>query len=118
MNVANIMPGDEIKVELTYTELLVPADGIYEFVYPTVVGPRYSHQSADNAPASERWVQNPYLRQDNAPTYSFDINAAVSAGLPIRELTCTSHKVKATYDGPSIARVALDRAETTGGNRG
>jgi Ca-activated chloride channel family protein len=117
MNVANIMPGDEIKVELTYTELLVPADGIYEFVYPTVVGPRYSNQSVDNVPASEHWVQNPYLRQDNAPTYSFDINATVSAGLFIQGLTCTSHKVKTTFEGPSIASVALDRAETTGGNR-
>ncbi len=117
MNVANIMPGDEIKVELTYTELLVPADGIYEFVYPTVVGPRYSNQSVDNVPASEHWMQNPYLRQGNAPTYSFDINATVSAGLPIQELTCTSHKVKTTYEGPSVASVALDRAETNGGNR-
>jgi Ca-activated chloride channel family protein len=39
MNVANILPGDEIKVELQYTELLVPTDRVYEFVYPTVVGP-------------------------------------------------------------------------------
>ena len=44
MNVANIMPGDEIKVEMSYTELLVPTDKEYEFVYPTVVGPRYSNQ--------------------------------------------------------------------------
>ena len=44
MNVANIMPGDEIKVELKYAELLVPTDRVYEFVYPTVVGPRYSNQ--------------------------------------------------------------------------
>ncbi|HPT15549.1 MAG TPA: VIT domain-containing protein, partial [Bacteroidales bacterium] len=36
MNVANIMPGDRIKVEMKYTELLVPEDGVYEFVYPTV----------------------------------------------------------------------------------
>ena len=117
MNVANIMPGDEIKVELTYTELLVPTDGIYEFVYPTVVGPRYTNQSADTALPSERWVQNPYLHQGNAPTYSFVINATVSAGLPLQELVCTSHKVKATYDGPSIARVALDPSEKNGGNR-
>ena len=34
MNVANILPGDLIQVELKYTELLVPTDGIYEFVYP------------------------------------------------------------------------------------
>jgi len=39
MNVANILPGDEIKVELSYTELLAPEDNVYEFVYPTVVDP-------------------------------------------------------------------------------
>ena len=58
MNVANIMPGDEIMVELSYTELLVPTDGLYEFVYPTVVGPRYSNQPAAAAPQSEQWVAN------------------------------------------------------------
>ena len=41
MNVANILPGDEIEVELRYTELVVPTDSVYEFVFPTVVGPRY-----------------------------------------------------------------------------
>jgi Ca-activated chloride channel family protein len=37
MNVANILPRDTIAVELKYTELLVPTEGTYEFVYPTVV---------------------------------------------------------------------------------
>ena len=32
MNVANILPGDEIRVELSYTELLAPEDGTYSFV--------------------------------------------------------------------------------------
>ena len=45
MNVANILPGDVIEVELKYTELLAPTDKVYEFVYPTVVGPRYVGQS-------------------------------------------------------------------------
>ena len=44
MNVANILPGDLIRVELQYTELLVPLDSVYEFVYPTVLGPRYAGQ--------------------------------------------------------------------------
>src|SRR5918993_213551 len=44
MTVANVLPGDTISVELKYTELLVPTEGIYEFVYPTVVGPRYSEK--------------------------------------------------------------------------
>ncbi len=117
MNVANIMPGDEIKVELKYTELLVPADRVYEFVYPTVVGPRYSNQPAETAPPAERWVQNPYLHQAEAPHYAFDIQVNVAAGLPIKELHCTSHKVTANFDGPSVARVLLDKSEASGGNR-
>ena len=38
MNVANILPSDMIKVELKYTELLIPTDKVYEFAYPTTVG--------------------------------------------------------------------------------
>ncbi len=117
MNVANIMPGDEIRVELKYTELLVPTEGEYEFVYPTVVGPRYSNQAADRAPASEQWVQNPYLRQGEAPTYGFDISVNIAAGLPIQKLTSSSHKIDVRYTGPTSASVLLDRSEQKGGNR-
>ena len=53
MNVANILPGDDVQVELHYNELLAPTDGQYQFVYPTVVGPRYagSHEPP-RSPAS------------------------------------------------------------------
>src|SRR5512146_2415086 len=37
MSLANIMPKDEVRIELHYSELLVPCEGTYEFVYPTVV---------------------------------------------------------------------------------
>ena len=56
MNVANIMPGEEIIIELHYTELLVPTDGVYEFVYPTVVGPRYTDEPEHEAPQEDPWV--------------------------------------------------------------
>ncbi len=117
MNVANILPGDEIKVELKYTELLVPTDRVYEFIYPTVVGPRYSNQPAETAPPSEHWVQNPYLRQGEAPTYRFDLAVNIAAGMPIRDVYCPSHKVSTNYDGPSLATVKLDPSEALGGNR-
>ncbi len=117
MNVANIMPGDEIKVDLRYTELLVPEDRVYEFMYPTVVGPRYSNQAAETAPLSERWVQNPYLHEGESAPYKFDITVHITAGMPIKDLACTSHKVKASYNSPAAAAVHLDGAETTGGNR-
>lgn len=117
MNVGNIMPRDEITVELSYTELLVPTEKVYEFVYPAVVGPRYSNQSAETAPASERWVQNPYLRQGEAPTYAFDIHVSIAAGMPVKDIGCSSHKIKTTFDGPDTAKIGLDPAEKHSGNR-
>lgn len=116
MNVANIMPGDEIKVELSYTELLVPTDRVYEFIYPTVVGPRYSNVTAEQVPASEQWVQNPYLRRGEKTPYVFDINVTIAAGMPVRDVSCPSHKVTTVYGSPSIAKIALDRSESGGGN--
>lgn len=117
MNVANILPGEVIQVELRYTELLVPADGIYEFVYPTVVGPRYSNQAAAGTSPSEKWVQNPYFHQAKPSAYSFDISVSLGTGIPIRETACSSHRVTIRYDGPSRACVSLDESEKFGGNR-
>jgi Ca-activated chloride channel family protein len=117
MNVANILPGDEIRTELRYTELLIPTDGIYEFAYPTVVGPRYSIQPASTAPASEKWSQNPYLHSGESPSYSFDIKVSLSAGVPIQDMTCPSHKTNISYQDKSRASVELDPTEHFGGNR-
>ncbi|MBN2432941.1 MAG: VWA domain-containing protein [Acidobacteria bacterium] len=117
MNVANILPGDIIQVELRYTELLVPEEGIYEFIYPTVVGPRYSETPAAGAPDTETWVENPYLREGEAATYDFDIRVSLAAGLPIQQAGCTTHKTSIGYDGPALATITLDPAEKNGGNR-
>jgi Ca-activated chloride channel family protein len=117
MNVANIMPGDHIKVELRYTELLIPREGVYELAYPTVVGPRYSNQPEAAAPASEHWVQNPYLHEGEAAPYGFDLKVEIAAGLPISDVTCKSHQVDVSYEGKNIARVSLKPGEPNGGNR-
>ncbi|MFL6651012.1 MAG: VIT domain-containing protein, partial [Sulfurifustaceae bacterium] len=53
MNVAHILPGDDVKVELHYTELMVPTEGRYEFVFPTVVGPRYNGSPATGSGTQE-----------------------------------------------------------------
>jgi Ca-activated chloride channel family protein len=117
MNVANIMPGNEIKVELRYTELLIPEDRVYEFVYPTVVGPRYSNAKAGDVPPSENWVANPYLRQGELSATTFDINVAINAGMPIKDLTCNSHKINTLFNALDAAKVSLDKAEKNSGNR-
>src|SRR6266516_3497080 len=40
-SVANILPGEQIKITISYVETLKYEDGAYEFVFPMVVGPRY-----------------------------------------------------------------------------
>ncbi len=117
MNVANIMPSDAIKVELSYTELLVPTDAIYEFVYPTVVGPRYSNQNAGEANPSEHWVENPYFHQGEPPANLLDIAVTLHAGLPIQEVRCSSHKVNVNFEAPDLSNIKLDPSEQHGGNR-
>jgi Ca-activated chloride channel family protein len=117
MNVANILPSDVIQVELKYTELLIPTDTVYEFVYPTVVGPRYVDRQADEAGSSDMWTANPYLHQGEAPNYTFNISVDIAAGLRIQDIACDSHKTGINYKGPSFAAVTLDPSEKQGGNR-
>jgi len=117
MNVANILPGDEIRVELRYTELLVPVDGEYSFVYPTVVGPRYSGVQGTPSSTGEKWVANPYTKAGEAPFAGFGLDLRLSAGLPIQDMSCPTHKTRLTYEGAQTARLQLDACETQGGNR-
>ncbi len=116
MNVANILPGDEVKVELKYLELLRAEDKVYEFVYPTVVGPRYSKLPAAGAPDTEKWVANPYLHQGQPPPYTFGMTVDIQGGLPLTKLTSPSHEVDVKYTNPKAAQVTL-KDEKNGGNR-
>src|SRR5262245_11521555 len=76
MNVANIMPGDRIAVEMDYSEMLIPEEAVYEFVYPTVVGPRYAG-GAD--PAKDKWMANTHLPAGTTGAYEYALSVRRSA---------------------------------------
>ena len=117
MKVANVLPGDTILVELKYTELLVPTDGTYEFVFPTVVGPRYSEKSQRQASAADHFVSAPYTRQGEAPKSDFHLSGVVSAGMVLREISSPTHQVIVQSTGVGRAQVALADSERFSGNR-
>jgi Ca-activated chloride channel homolog len=117
MNVANVLPGDTISVELKYTELLVPTDGVYEFVYPTVVGPRYSEKPDSDVSPTDQFVKVAYTHQGEAPRSDFHLTGVVSAGMPIQELASPSHRLVTRTSGDGRAEIALDREERFSGNR-
>ncbi len=117
MSVANILPEDVIKVELKYTELLIPTDAVYEFVYPTVVGPRYVDQPSKQTGPSENWTSNPYLHEGESASYAFDMKMDLAAGLPIQDISCDTHNVDIRYKGSNFASIQLSSSEKSGGNR-
>ena len=117
MNVANIMPGDEIGIKLKYSELLVPTDGTYEFVYPTVVGPRYSDIPEAGSRDSDQWVKNPYLKENRESNMRFNINLSLSTGIPVQEAACDTHLTDILWEDASRAEINLSDAETFGGDR-
>lgn len=117
MKVANVLPGDTILVELKYTELLVPTDGTYEFVYPTVVGPRYSDKSQSQASAADQFVNAPYTRQGEAPKSDFHLSGVVSTGIALREISSPTHQVIVQSTGVGRAQVVLADSERFSGNR-
>ena len=83
MKVANILPGDSIAVRLSYTELLVPTEKQYEFVLPTVVGPRYSPEAVNEILGLGGGERIPYLHEGEEPNYTYAIDMILAAGLPI-----------------------------------
>ncbi len=117
MTVGNILPGDTIFVELSYTETLVPTAGEYEFVYPTVVGPRYSETPLAEADSRDLFVATPYTHEGEPATYGFDIDVELTTGVPIQALYSISHEVDVSYPEAGRARVGLLESDQSGGNR-
>ena len=116
MQVANILPGDNIEVELKYTELLIPESAIYQFVYPTVVGPRYSNQTAAEAP-EDGWISNPYLEEGKLADYSFDLKVKLNTGLSVKDVVSSSHDINVKYLSRSQAEISLKNPEIFQGDR-
>ena len=115
MNVANIMPGQSIEVDLSYTELLVPTNKVYEFMYPTVVGPRYTSKGEIESQTAENWTANPYLKEGELPPSTLDIKVELLAGMPIQDMRCGTHQHDLKYTNKSTA--VLQMTEKDGGNR-
>ncbi len=120
MNVANILPMDLVVVELIYTELLVPADGVYQFVYPTVVGPRYSSRAPEGGAGTVEpaaWVESPTLHEAEKPPTRFAIRVTLSTPIPLRDVHCLSHAAVVDWKRQDLAEVSLANDSEFAGDR-
>ncbi|HEV8427552.1 MAG TPA: VIT and VWA domain-containing protein [Pyrinomonadaceae bacterium] len=116
MSLANIMPQEQVEIELRYTELLVPTDSVYEVVFPTVVGPRYASPN-DKTKKEDGFVETPYQHQGEQPASALHITTRIASGVPIYDLTCPSHQILPQWQNQNVAQLTLDDSNPFQGNR-
>ncbi len=96
--VANLLPGERVKVSLKYVAPLKYDDGQYTFNFPMTVAPRFADRDGVSPPQAERSGR--------------DIAVAVHlvAGAPVTELSSVSHRMHVAR-GDGFADITLDAAD-------
>jgi len=119
-SVANILPGEQIKITISYVETLKYEDGSYEFVFPMVVGPRYVPGSPTGAQGNTNG--NGFAEDTNqvpdasrvtpqpAPVgmragHDVSIDVSIDAGVPIDALNSKTQDV--TIERPDDRRAMV-----------
>lgn len=114
--VANIEPGNKIDVSLTYYHLLPYHDGAYSFIFPTVVGPRYSPPGTPGGIGavyrgdegrSGQPNEASYLRAGARSKRRFSMTVELDAGVTIESLDSPNFAVKTQKISPTRRRITL-----------
>lgn len=119
-SVANILPGEKVKITISYIETLKYEDGSYEFVFPMVVGPRYNPGTATGAPASgngfspdttrvpdgSRITPNP-VPEGMRVGHDISLDISLDAGVAIDAVSSKSHDIDLQQTSPGRANVRL-----------
>jgi len=105
--VANILPGERIRVRLSYVETLKYEDGSYEWLFPMVVAERYM-PVVDEQPDSGTSVNTDNRIRDG---HDVSLEIDVDAGMPILSVNSATHETDVQKIDESHAVVRLkDRA--------
>ena len=123
-SVANILPGEQIKISISYVETLKYEDGSYEFVFPMVVGPRYIPGNAtgaqpnangggdgfapntDQVPDASRITPQP-VPEGMRVGHDVSIDLTLDAGVPIDGLSSKTQEVDVERSDDHRAHVRL-----------
>ena len=123
-SVANILPGEQIKITISYVETLKYEKGAYEFVFPMVVGPRYipgapnaRKQSNGFAPDTDQVRDGSRITPKMIPPgmrsgHDISLDIQLDAGLVVDGLTSKTHPVDIERTDPRSARIHLKDTAT------
>ena len=113
LNVANILPGDQIKVEVDYVELLTPENGEYRLLLANTFGvDRYGETRSPNQRAGRSQSASDTVVKD-----AYFVSARVASGVPIAAVSSPSHKVISTRESANEFQVLLDPSDRRALNR-
>ena len=101
-SVANIMPGQEIRITISYVETLKYEAGGYEWSFPMVVGKRY-------IPNSDQAIDSSRISPPRAERAGHDVSLEIQldAGVPIQSLNSETHETEVERTGDNRAVVRL-----------
>ncbi|MGA2344386.1 MAG: VIT domain-containing protein [Candidatus Sulfotelmatobacter sp.] len=119
-SVANIMPGEQIVVTISYLQTLEYEDGAYQFAFPMVVGPRYipgraiGKQAGGWAPDTNKVPDASKITPQVTPKgtragHDISIELAIDSGVPLQRLHSASHEIDVERTGASSATVKLKK---------
>jgi len=123
-SVANILPGEQIKITISYVETLKYEDGAYEFVFPMVVGPRYIPGQPTGrikgngfAPDSDQVPDASRITPRMIPAgfrsgHDISLDIQLDAGLLVESLNSKSHSVDVERNDGRSAHVRLKDGAT------
>jgi len=102
-SVANILPGEQVKITISYVETLSYVNGAYEFVFPMVVGPRYIPRSVPDAARINPNVLPPSTRSG----HDISLEVTLDAGLIIDDVSSKTHVIDIQRPDPHSAQLRL-----------
>lgn len=94
VRVANIPPGEEVRVRLGYRQEAAFADGAFALRFPTVVAPRYLPVAEAPEPVAAAAAISPPVEVGEGPVPAFSLDVLLDPGLPLQALRSPSHAVE------------------------
>jgi len=122
-SVANIQPGEEIVITIRYVQALKYDRGVYRYVFPMVVGPRF----IPGAPSGKKgtgWAPDtntvpdasritpPVLKPGRRSGHDISLTVTLDAGLSIEDLNSKSHDIELTDESVGKATVSIMAQDT------
>ena len=120
-SVANIEPGKQIDIQITYYHTMTYADGWYEWVFPMVVGPRYNPAgstqgvgaAAMGKPGSTgQKTEVQYLKPTQRSGHDIALSVEVSCPAGLEEISSTSHQIDTRTLEANRVLISIKPADT------